>query len=87
MAVLIWAVGIFCAMLTDSYYRGDLAWVHHAGYAHHVEKVGPDIVRLLRDAGLGSGARILDAGCGTGLLAARCVSRVSLYLGSTRRRP
>jgi SAM-dependent methyltransferase len=41
--------------------------VHHAGYAHHAEKVGPDVVRLLRDAGLGSGARILDAGCGSGL--------------------
>jgi SAM-dependent methyltransferase len=56
-------------MLTDSYYQSDLAWVHHVGYAQHVEKVGPGIVRLLRDAGLGSGARVLDVGCGSGLLA------------------
>jgi SAM-dependent methyltransferase len=56
-------------MPTDSYYQSDLAWVHHAGYAQHVETVGPGIVRLLRDAGLGSGARVLDVGCGSGLLA------------------
>jgi SAM-dependent methyltransferase len=56
-------------MLTDSYYHSDLAWVHHVGYAQHVEKVGPGIVKLLRDAGLGSGARVLDVGCGSGLLA------------------
>src|SRR5690242_5482958 len=56
-------------MAADSYYQRDLAWVHHAGYAQHVEKVGPGIVRLLRDAGLGSGARVLDVGCGSGLLA------------------
>jgi SAM-dependent methyltransferase len=51
------------------YYQRDLAWVHHAGYAHHVEQAGPGIVRLLRSGGLGSGARVLDIGCGSGLLA------------------
>jgi SAM-dependent methyltransferase len=56
-------------MPTDSYYQSDLAWVHHAGYAQHVEKVGPGIVRLLRDACLSSSARVLDVGCGSGLLA------------------
>jgi 2-polyprenyl-3-methyl-5-hydroxy-6-metoxy-1,4-benzoquinol methylase len=84
MAVLIWVVGIFCAMLTDSYYQSDLAWVHHTGYAHHV---GTGIVRLLRDAGLGSGARILDAGCGSGLLARTLRIEGFAVLGSTRRRP
>jgi hypothetical protein len=49
-------------MPNDSYYQSDLAWVHHAGYSQHVETVGPGIVRLLRDAGLGSGARVLDVG-------------------------
>src|SRR5262245_51267474 len=61
--------GICCGMAADSYYQRDLAWVHHAGYAQHVEKVGPGIVRLLRDAGLAPGARVLDVGCGSGLLA------------------
>jgi SAM-dependent methyltransferase len=56
-------------MPTDSYYQSDLAWVHHAGYSQHVETVGPGIIRLLRDAGLGYGDRVLDVGCGSGLLA------------------
>lgn len=56
-------------MARDAYYRSDLAWVHHAGYSHHVERVAAGIVRLLRDAGLPLGARILDVGCGSGLLA------------------
>jgi SAM-dependent methyltransferase len=58
-----------CGMPIESYYQSDLAWVHHIGYAQHVEKVGPGIVRLLRHAGLGPGARLLDVGCGSGLLA------------------
>jgi SAM-dependent methyltransferase len=56
-------------MPVDPYYQSDLAWVHHSGYAHHAERVGPGIVRLLRDAGLGSSPRVLDVGCGSGLLA------------------
>jgi SAM-dependent methyltransferase len=41
------------------------------GYSHHVERVGPGIVQLLRSAGLAAGARVLDVGCGSGLLAAK----------------
>ncbi|HTS23483.1 MAG TPA: class I SAM-dependent methyltransferase [Casimicrobiaceae bacterium] len=54
-----------------AYYGDDLAWVHHAGYSQHVERTWRGIVRLLRDAGLRRGARVLDAGCGSGLLARR----------------
>jgi SAM-dependent methyltransferase len=56
-------------MTSDIYYQADLAWVHHAGYSHHVERARAGIVRLLRDGGLLAGARVLDVGCGSGLLA------------------
>lgn len=56
-------------MPSDTYYHPDLAWVHHTGYSQHVERVAAGIVRLLRDGGLCVGARVLDIGCGSGLLA------------------
>lgn len=56
-------------MAGDAYYQSDLAWVHHTGYSQHVERVSPGIVRLLHDRGLSVGARVLDVGCGSGLLA------------------
>jgi len=55
----------------EAYYRSDLAWVHHTGCSQYVELTWPGIVRLLRDGGLGHGARVLDVGCGSGLLAQR----------------
>lgn len=55
--------------MTDAYYQSDLAWVHHSGYSQHVAATGPGILRLLREAGLGAGASVLDVGCGGGLLA------------------
>jgi SAM-dependent methyltransferase len=51
------------------YYQTDLAWVHHTGYAHHVELTRTGIIRLLRAHGLARGDRVLDVGCGSGLLA------------------
>jgi len=53
----------------DAYYLPDLAWIHHVGYAHHVGRVHSAIVDLLRIAGVAAGARVLDVGCGSGLLA------------------
>jgi len=56
-------------MAIDTYYQRDLAWVHHSGYSHHVERTCAGIVQLLHDGGLSAGARVLDVGCGSGLLA------------------
>lgn len=56
-------------MSSDPYTRPDLAWVHHAGYSGHVERTAPGIARLLRTGGLSPGDRVLDVGCGSGLLA------------------
>ena len=53
----------------NAYYQPDLAWVHHNGYFGHVEQTRPGIVRRLRDHGLSQDARVLDVGCGSGLLA------------------
>ena len=57
-----------------SYYRQDLAWVHHTGYSQHVERTAPGIVVLLRRSGVATGATVLDVGCGSGLLAAHLVA-------------
>jgi SAM-dependent methyltransferase len=56
-------------MSSHSYYKTDLAWVHHVGYSHHAERTGPGVVARLREAGLAPGASVLDVGCGSGLLA------------------
>lgn len=57
--------------MVTAYYQTDLAWVHHTGYAQYAEQVAPGIQQLLRDAGLGKGASVLDVGCGSGVLAGR----------------
>jgi SAM-dependent methyltransferase len=58
----------FATMSSHSYYKSDLAWVHHVGYSHHAEQTGPGVVALLREGGLAPSASVLDVGCGSGLL-------------------
>jgi SAM-dependent methyltransferase len=47
--------------------------VHHTGYSQHVERTSTGIVRLLRDV-VPAGGRVLDVGCGSGLLARRLLA-------------
>jgi SAM-dependent methyltransferase len=61
-------------MSPDSYYGSDLAWVHHSGYSGHVANTAPGIRRLLVDCGLAPASRVLDVGCGSGLLARELLS-------------
>lgn len=49
------------------YYRRDLAFVHHRGFAFHAEACAPSIVELLSPLRAGNGS-VLEIGCGSGLL-------------------
>jgi SAM-dependent methyltransferase len=53
--------------ITDSYYRRDLALVHHRGYAFHADACAPGIAALLESVRERDGL-VVEVGCGSGLL-------------------
>jgi 2-polyprenyl-3-methyl-5-hydroxy-6-metoxy-1,4-benzoquinol methylase len=53
-------------------YSSDLAYIHHAGFGDFAKRAAPEVIRILRRAGIRSG-RIVDAGCGSGILSRHLV--------------
>jgi SAM-dependent methyltransferase len=56
----------------ESYYREDLALVHHRGFGFHAEAVGPGVLALLGPV-LARDGLVLEIGCGSGLLTRKLV--------------
>jgi SAM-dependent methyltransferase len=52
----------------STYYRSDLAWVHHHGFGFHADACAPGILRLLEPV-LQRRGLVVEVGCGSGLLA------------------
>ena len=55
------------ALSEDSYYRRDLALVHHRGFGFHAQACAPGILALLEPVRSRAGI-VLELGCGSGLL-------------------
>ncbi len=53
--------------MTATYYRENLARIHHEGYGHHADRCAPGILSLLEPVRL-EGGDVLELGCGSGLL-------------------
>ena len=49
-------------------YRPDLAWIHQTGFSEFAESAATGVLELLRRAGI-EGGTIVEAGCGTGVVA------------------
>jgi SAM-dependent methyltransferase len=53
-------------------YSKDLAYVHDAGFGEFATRAAPEVIRILRRGGIRSG-RIVDVGCGSGIVSRRLV--------------
>jgi SAM-dependent methyltransferase len=49
-------------------YGPDLAFVHDAGFGDYARNAAPVVLRELRTAGVHPGARVVELGCGSGIL-------------------
>ena len=58
--------------MSSEFYAADLAYIHDAGFGGDARKAAPGVIRRLREIGR-SGARIVEIGCGTGILTQKLV--------------
>ncbi|HYP49034.1 MAG TPA: methyltransferase domain-containing protein [Thermoleophilaceae bacterium] len=61
-------------------YGEDLAYIHHSGFMALAERATPQVIELLRRAGIGSGL-VVELGCGSGLTARGLVDEGYEVLG------
>ncbi|MBI2946838.1 MAG: class I SAM-dependent methyltransferase [Verrucomicrobia bacterium] len=55
-------------MLRSKIYQTDLAYIHHVGFGDFAKRAAPELLRILRQAGIRSGT-LVDLACGSGLWA------------------
>lgn len=58
--------------VTRPHYDTDLAWIHHTGFREFAESATPGILAILAKHGI-RGGTVVDAGCGSGVLAGALV--------------
>lgn len=61
-------------------YRRDLAYVHDVGFGTFAERAAPEVLKILREAGISTGL-VVDLGCGSGLWARRLTDAGYCVLG------
>ena len=64
-------------------YSTDLAYVHDAGFSRFAHRAAPELIAILRDAGIRRGL-IIDIGCGSGVLSAHLVEAGYTVVGIDR---
>ncbi|MBM3840507.1 MAG: class I SAM-dependent methyltransferase [Verrucomicrobia bacterium] len=55
-------------MNRPAFYREDLAYIHHVGFGELATRAAPELLRILKRAGIRRGT-LVDLGCGSGLWA------------------
>ena len=55
--------------MNSAIYQNDLAYIHHAGFGDFARRTSPELIRILKQAGIRGGV-LVDLACGSGIWAA-----------------